>query len=267
VRTARVVTGRDGVLRFAGAYHGSAEAALPLDAPGLPATSRADLITTPQADAAAFLAALERDGQRVACVVIDLMPNRAGLVPVPDAFAALVRAETRRRGILLVVDEVITARLGVAGLHARYALEPDLVTLGKIIGGGFAVGAFGGSADVMGVLDPRRDDALPHAGTFSANPVTMRAGLAAMDMLSADAITRINTLGDALRDRIGRLGYAVSGAGSLFRLVEVEQDPQLWWRMYDAGVLVGTNGLCSVSTVMRDEDADQVVDALRAARA
>jgi glutamate-1-semialdehyde 2,1-aminomutase len=267
VRTARAFTGRDLLLRFDGSYHGIYDAALPDGAPGLTRAASGDVRTIPVADAAAFTAALDRDGDRIAAVIVDLMPNRAGLRPVPQAFADLVRAETRRREILLIVDEVITLRLGVGGLQGRYGLEPDLVTMGKIIGGGFAVGAWGGSAEVMAILDPRRGDtAVPHAGTFSANPVTTAAGLAALDLLDAPAIDRLNAMGDDLRGRVGALGYDVAGSGSLFRLLAVLGDFDLWWRLYRAGLLVATNGLCSLSTVMTGDDVDEIASRFAAAR-
>ncbi len=265
-RTARALTGRDGILRFEGSYHGIYDAALPAGAAGIPDVVYGDLYDTPVADEAAFLRALDEHGDRLACVIIDLMPNRAGLRPVPQAFADLVRAETTRRGILLIVDEVITLRLGLSGLHGRYGITPDLVTMGKIIGGGFAVGAWGGPADVMGVLDPRRAGNVPHAGTFSANPVTCAAGLAALDLLDQAAIDRINAHGDRLREAVAAMGYNVAGSGSLFRLLDILGDYDAWWRLYNAGVLVATNGLCSLSTVMTDADLEEIAARFAAAR-
>ena len=265
VRTARAFTGRSKVLRFAGSYHGMAEAVLPADSRGLPAGVAADLVTVPVADADALGDAIARHGGDLACVVIDLMPNRAGLEPVPQAFAELVRSETRRNGIVLIVDEVITLRLAPDGLHGLYRIAPDLVTMGKVIGGGFAIGAWGGSASVMGVLDPRVPGAIAHAGTFAANPVTMRAGLAAVDLLDAAATDRLNALGEDLRARVAALGYRVAGKGSLFRVLDREADDG-WWRLYRAGLLIGRNGLCSLSTVMDASTLDEVERRFAAAR-
>jgi glutamate-1-semialdehyde 2,1-aminomutase len=267
LRAARAFTGRPGVLRFAGSYHGMYDAVLAEDARGLTDGPRGELVTVPVADGPAFLAAIEREGHRLACVIIDLMPNRAGLQPVPAEFAALVRAETAARGILLVVDEVITLREETGGLQSAYGLVPDLVTMGKIIGGGFAVGAFGGRADVMAVMDPRLGGAMPHAGTFSANPVTMAAGLAALDLLDETATRRLNALGEDLRARVAALGYAVAGRGSLFRLLDLLDDVDGWWCLYRAGILVGTNGLCSLSTVMDGPTVDELERRFAAARA
>jgi glutamate-1-semialdehyde 2,1-aminomutase len=265
MRTARALTGRDGILRFEGSYHGIYDAALPAGAAGIPADTYTQLHDTPVADEPAFLAALDEHGDTLACVIIDLMPNRAGLKPVPQAFADLVRAETERRGILLIVDEVITLRLATGGLHGRYGIRPDLVTMGKIIGGGFAVGAWGGPQDVMGVLDPRRAGNVPHAGTFSANPVTCAAGLAAVDLLDGTAIDRINALGERLRERVAAAGYEVNGSGSLFRIPAILGDFDAWWRIYRAGILIATNGLCSLSTVMTEADVDEIAARFAAA--
>jgi glutamate-1-semialdehyde 2,1-aminomutase len=258
VRTARAFTGRDAVLRFAGSYHGTYDAALPAAAPGLTRAGRAELVTVPVGDAEAFAGAVDEHGERLACVLLDLMPNRAGLRPVPPELVALVRAETSARGILLVVDEVITGRLAVGGLQAAYGLQADLVTLGKVIGGGFPVGAFGGRADVMAVLDPRRPVPVGHGGTFSANPVSMRAGLAALDLLDAPAIERLNGLGDDLRTRLAGQGWDVAGRGSLLRVLDVAGNPDLWWRLYDAGVLLATNGLAALSTPMDAAAVEEV---------
>src|SRR4051794_18231424 len=266
-RTAPPPPGREGVLRFEGPYHGIYDGALPAGAAGIPADTYAHLHDTPVADEPAFLAALDEHGDELACVIIDLMPNRAGLKPVPRAFADLVRAETERRGILLIVDEVITLRLATGGLHGLYGLRPDLVTMGKIIGGGFAVGAWGGPQDLMGVLDPRRAGNVPHAGTFSANPVTCAAGLAAVDLLDGAAIDRLNALGDRLRERVAAAGYEVNGSGSLFRIPAILGDFDAWWRIYRAGILIATNGLCSLSTVMTEADVDEIAERFAAAAA
>ena len=138
--------------------------------------------------------------------------------------------------------------------------------MGKIIGGGFAVGAWGGPADIMAVLDPRVAGNVPHAGTFSANPVTCAAGLAALDLLDQPAIDRINAHGDRLREAVAAMGYNVAGSGSLFRLLDILGDYDAWWRLYNAGVLVATNGLCSLSTVMTEADVEEIAARFAAAR-
>jgi glutamate-1-semialdehyde 2,1-aminomutase len=265
VRAARTATGRDGLLRFEGCYHGSWDAVAPPAARGVPAAAQRDVLTLPVGDERAFLAAMDEHGERLACVLIDLMPNRAGLRPAEPSFAALVREQTARRGIVLVVDEVITLRLAVGGLQEVYGIEGDLVVLGKLIGGGLPIGALGGRAELMDVFDPRRPDAVAHGGTFSANPVSLRAGLAALDALDGAAIARIDALGERLRAGLCELGYTPSGRGSLLK-IHVPDPVELWWRLYDAGVLIAVGGLTCISTPMDDAVIERTLAAFERAR-
>jgi glutamate-1-semialdehyde 2,1-aminomutase len=205
---------------------------------------------------------MARHGEQIAAVIIDLMPNRAGLKPADHDFVEHVRAETRARGVLLIVDEVITFRLGLAGLHRQYRINPDLVTLGKIIGGGFPVGAVGGRLDVMAVFDPLRERHIGWGGTFSANPVTMTAGLVALEDFDADQIDHLNARGADLRERLTAAGVSVSGCGSLLQIHEAVDIKALWWELYRAGVLAGTNGLLALSTPMSDQDIDTIAEAV-----
>jgi len=260
IRLARAATGRSGVLRFQGAYHGSADAALQPPARGVPPGVEADVVTVPVGDGPALEAALDRHGDRLACVLFDAMPNRAGLVPAEAAFVALLRRETARRGIVLVQDEVITLRVAHGGIQSTYGLVPDLTTAGKVIGGGLPIGAVGGRAELMDLFDPRRPDPLAHPGTFSANPVSLRTGLASLELLTAEEIDRINGLGDALRAGLRERGWAVTGSGSLAR-VHVADPTALWWRLYDAGVLIAPNGLLCLSTPMDAATIDRALAA------
>ena len=255
LRLARAYTGRPAVLRFEGCYHGAYDGVLSSPR-GVPPGLAADSVLVPWSDADALARAAVEHGERLACVLVDLMPNRAGLRPAAPEFADAVARAAREAGALLVIDEVITFRLEHGGLHAAYGLQPDLVTLGKAIGGGLPVGAFGGRADVMAMFDPHRPDPLEHGGTFTANPPTMRAGLAALRLLTPEEIARINALGDRLRAGVAALGLEVHGRGSLSRAAI---DDDLWWRLYRAGVLVGRHGLMCVSTPMDDAAIDEVL--------
>jgi glutamate-1-semialdehyde 2,1-aminomutase len=265
VRAARAATGRDGLLRFKDCYHGSWEAVVADGARGVPTAAQRDVLTLPLGDERAFLAALDEHGGRLACVLLDLMPNRTGLRPVEPAFAALVREQTARRGIVLILDEVITFRLALAGLQELYAIEGDLVVLGKLIGGGLPIGALGGRAGLMDRFDPRRADALVHGGTFSANPVSLRAGLAALTALDAGTIAYIDALGERLRAGLGERGYEVTGRGSLLK-VHVSDPVALWWRLYSEGVLIAGNGLMCVSTPIDGAALELVLAAFERAR-
>jgi glutamate-1-semialdehyde 2,1-aminomutase len=253
LRVARAFTGRPKVLRFAGAYHGTSEDVVGEVPGGRP------VVVVPFGDEDAFRAAIAEHGDELACVLVDLMPNRLGLVSASREFAQLLHAETAAREILLVVDEVITFRLATGGLHEAYGLQPDLVTLGKVIGGGLPVGAFGGRADVMAVTDPREEDALALGGTFNANPLTMGAGLVALRLLDAATIDRINGLGDLLRAGLRERGFEVAGRGSLLR-VAADDALDLWWRLYRAGVLVARGGLAAISTPMDDGTVEEILE-------
>lgn len=263
LRLARAATGRDLVLRFAGSYHGSSDMVVDQDQPGVSPGAAAESVLVPVADEAAFIEAIEQYGDRLACVLLDLMPNRAGLRPVPHEFAQLVADRTRAAGALLVLDEVITFRVEVGGLQQRYGLTPDLTVLAKIIGGGFPVGAVGGREEFMDLFDPRRSRRISWGGTFNANPITMAAGLAALRGYQREQTARLNELGDGLRSRLEKAGTNVTGAGSLLR-VHADEPAEFWWRLYRGGVLVAPNGLMSLSTPMTDETIDHVYEIVTA---
>lgn len=250
IRAARAYTGKDIVIRFAGSYHGTSDAVVAADELGVSPGAHQDIIVVPQADRAAYDNAIAQAGDRLAGVLIDLMPNRAGLVPADTKFVQHIRNSSARAGALMIVDEVITLRLTSGGLATQYGIMPDLITAGKIIGGGFPVGAVAGSEKILSVFDPLREANVGWGGTFSANPISMTAGRVAMEKFDEDAINSLNATGDKLRESLITAGIAVSGLGSLIRLRESLDLTQLWWEAYRRGVLLGTNGLLALSTVM-----------------
>lgn len=305
IKAARGYTGRPGIAKFEGAYHGSydwAEVSLapspdawgPPDAPasvpyarGTPPSVPADVVVLPFNGTEAAVAGIEREARRLAAVLVDPVPNRIGLVPARPEFLRALREVTAAHGILLIFDEVISFRVGYHGAQGRFGIRPDLTTLGKIIGGGFPVGAVGGRADVMEVFDPRRGPSVPHGGTFNANPVTMAAGLAAMQMLDRAAFERLDDLGARLRaavaDCLKEAGVpgAVTGLGSLFRIHPVEREltdyrsarptPEeaarhqaLMRRLLEHGVLVAPTGLGCLSTPMGEAELEWFLEAFAA---
>ncbi len=264
LRAARAYTGRDLIVRFDGSYHGTGDAVVPPDALGVPRSVAASVLVLPQNDPGALMAAMREHGDEVAAVLIDLMPNRAGLKPAEPDFVKAVCDLTRRHGALLAVDEVVTFRLHEGGLHQRYGLHPDLIALGKIIGGGFPVGALGGRAEILEPFDPRMPGAVSWGGTFSANPVTMAAGLTALRLFDADAIEELNRQGDELRSRLLDAGVTVHGSGSLLRVITSDAT-KYWWSLYRRGVLCGTNGLLALSTAMTADHLDRIAEVVAAA--
>ncbi|AIJ23955.1 aspartate aminotransferase family protein [Amycolatopsis methanolica] len=258
LRAARAYTGRELIVRFEGSYHGTGDAVV---SPGAPGVVPGSVLVLPQNDLPALRAAMRDHGDRVAAVLIDLMPNRAGLTPADPAYVAELDALTRQHGALLAVDEVITFRLHEGGLHQRYGIRPDLVSVGKVIGGGFPVGAVGGRAEVLSPFDPQTPDGVSWGGTFSANPVTMSAGLTALRLFGPAEIAELNRRGDELRSRLRDAGVAVRGSGSLLRLMAADTT-KLWWSLYERGVLAGTNGLLALSTAMTPAHLDHIADAV-----
>jgi glutamate-1-semialdehyde 2,1-aminomutase len=302
LKAARAFTGRPKIAKCEGAYHGSYDyAEVSLDptpelwgrnapvsvayAKGTPDTVLADVVTIPFNDTEAAVSLIRGHGAELACVLVDPMPNRAGLAPADQTYLEGLRQITREVGALLIFDEVITFRLGYRGAQGLWGIDPDLTTLGKIIGGGFPVGAIAGRREYMAVFDPRSGKpALPHGGTFSANPVTMRAGLAAMELLDEAAFARLDVIGEAVRTgideafrRSGVPGGTV-GLGSLLKIhfadrpirdyrsaYTTEQEAQrqaIFNRaLLNRGVLAAGYGLMALSTPMTDVDIDTIVAA------
>jgi glutamate-1-semialdehyde 2,1-aminomutase len=148
----------------------------------------------------------------------------AGTIPAQPEFLRGLRQVTQECGVLLILDEVITFRLGYGGIQAAYGVQPDLTALGKLIGGGLPVGAFGGRADIMATFDPTRAGTISHSGTYNGNAATMAAGIAALELLTAEQIERLNRLGDGLRtrlqERVNGMGVdaILTGKGSLLQI-------------------------------------------------
>jgi glutamate-1-semialdehyde 2,1-aminomutase len=248
-----------------------------------------DVVTIPFNDIDAAVSLIREHGKELACVLVDPMPNRAGLVPADKAYLEALREVTREVGALLIFDEVITFRLGYRGAQGLWGISPDLTTLGKIIGGGFPVGAVAGGAEVMAVFDPTHGKpALPHGGTFSANPVTMRAGLAGMQLLDDAAFARLDAIGERVRHGIDeaferhRVPGRSVGLGSLLKIHFTERDVRDYRSAYptaaelqqqavfsrgllNRGVLAAGYGLMALSTPMTDDDVAQIIDAVSGA--
>lgn len=306
IKAARGFTGRSKIAKFEGAYHGSydwAEVSLgsgpdewgPLEAPasipyskGTPASVLEDVVVLPFNRTELAVARIEREAKNLAAVLIDPMPNRVGLIPARADFLRAIREVTAAHGICLIFDEVISFRLGYHGAQGVFGIRPDLTSLGKIIGGGFPVGAVGGRAEVMAVFDPRGGKPrVPHGGTFNANPVTMAAGLAAMQLMDEKAFDRLDEVGGKLRsgvqaclERAGVPG-AVTGMGSLFRLHPAERAfvdyrsavpsdadrarlDRLHRDLIDHGILLAPTGLGCLSTAVGEAEIEYFLEVLNA---
>jgi glutamate-1-semialdehyde 2,1-aminomutase len=198
LRLARAVTGRNQVVKFAGCYHGHADALLASagsglatlgipSSPGVPEATAADTIVCAYNDLASVAEAFVRHGQTIACVVVEPVAANMGVVPPEPGFLAGLRRICDDAGALLAFDEVITGfRLGRGGAQELYRVQPDLTVLGKIVGGGFPLAAFGGPAGLMDELAPA--GSVYQAGTLSGNPVATAAALATLERLRDDSV-------------------------------------------------------------------------------
>ncbi len=222
VATARHVTGRRKVLVFRGGYHGGL---LYFGGGGIPINAPYPFVIAPYNDAAETSRLIREHGDDLACVLTEAMMGSAGCIPADPAFLAMLRAETERVGALLILDEVMTSRFGPGGAHSLLGITPDLVTLGKWVGGGMSFGAFGGRAAIMDIYDPRQPGAMPHAGTFNNNVLSMSAGIAALtEVFPSEVAVQLHARGEHLRDRLNQLFAAhdaplqMTGQGSLMNL-------------------------------------------------
>ena len=209
LRLARAFTGRDKVLKFDGCYHGHADgllvkagsgvATLGLpDSPGVPASYAQHTLVAPYNDLNAVEALFTQHGDGIAAIIVEPMAGNMGVVAPASGFLEGLRSLTQRAGALLIFDEVITGfRLGWGGAQGRFGVTPDLTCLGKVIGGGLPVGAYGGRRDIMGLVAPLGP--VYQAGTLSGNPLAMSAGIATLRCLQAPgAYAQLDWLGERL---------------------------------------------------------------------
>jgi glutamate-1-semialdehyde 2,1-aminomutase len=303
IKASRAFTGRTRIAKVEGAYHGGYDYAEVSQTPrpenwgsidrpnnvplvhGTPDSSLDSVVIIPFNDVERALSILDENAADLAGVVLDPMPHRVGLNPVEAEFLDAIRAWTRKNGSLLILDEVITFRSTYGGLQMRYGIEADLTAMGTMIGGGFPVGAVAGRADVMDVMDPNGDTYLfPHSGTFSANPVSMVAGHAAMKHFDEPAVKRLNDLTERARKGISEAACSsgaracVTGGGSILRVHMKEHPPRnfreafltpdenlrlktLLDHLFDSGFIMINTCTAMMSTPMTEVEIDALVTA------
>lgn len=305
IKAARAITGRPKIAKSEGAYHGTYDYAEvsqkskpenwgsnlnPVSVPvveGTPQRALDDVVIIPFNDIDRTIDLLEQNRNELSCVLLDPLPHRVGLIPGSQKFMKAVRQWTEDNDVLLALDEVITFRMGFGGAQDWYEdVTPDLTSMGKIIGGGFPVGALAGKAKFMDCLDPTKDRLpFPFSGTFSANPVTMTAGRVAMELFDEDAVGKLNRLGDYARKEIAaaihssKANACVTGAGSMFR-VHLKPDPPVEYRsawqdsdeakkieilvnhLYNHGFMMISTCSAALSTVLTEAEVDAMVETL-----
>ncbi len=304
LKAARAFTSRPGIAKVEGAYHGLYDyaevsqtanpsnwgdpiepASVPV-AYGTPASALSDVVVIPFNDPERAIAILDRHADQLACVLVDPLPHRVGLIPASAEFVQTLHNWARDNGALLAFDEVITFRSEFGGAQQWFEIQPDLTAMGKMIGGGFPIGALAGRKDVMDVMDPLADKVLfPHSGTFSANPVTMTAGLACMELFDKSAVKQLNQLGRVTRERIADairiadIPACVTGAGSMFRIHMKPEVPENYRQAFitprqarltrtlldhllDNGIIMINTCSATLSTTMTEKEIDILVDSM-----
>jgi glutamate-1-semialdehyde 2,1-aminomutase len=299
LRVARGATGRSKILKFDGCYHGHvdsmlvragsglAEMASP-DSAGVTKETASETVVAPLNDISAFEKIFELQGSEIAAVIVEPIPANNGLLLQKESFLSEIVRIAKKHGSLVIFDEVITGfRVGFQGMAGRSGLRPDLVTYGKVIGGGFPVGAYGGRADLMDLVAPVGP--VYQAGTLSANPVAMRAGLATIKKIKREnpyakleeknhrlciAISKV--LGD--RGRVQRdsslfwmvLGDVKTSDGIVRDISNIpstqkEAYSKSFHKLLEQGIYLPPSGyeVGFLSTAHTDEDCDQFVEALR----
>ncbi|MFZ9888794.1 MAG: glutamate-1-semialdehyde 2,1-aminomutase [Myxococcota bacterium] len=297
LRLARGATGKDGIVKCEGCYHGHADSLLVKagsgvstlglpDSPGVPGDLARHTFNVPFNDHEALAQLLDEVGHQVACVILEPVAGNMGCVPPLPGYLEKVRELCTRHGVLLIFDEVMTGfRVALGGAQERYGVAPDITCFGKVIGGGLPVGAFGASRSLMAKLAP--EGAIYQAGTLSGNPLAMAAGLATLRPLFEDGVyTRLSTtamrVAEGMAEAARAVGFPASStsAGSMFSLFLRDRAPhdydtvkeadkdrfaRFFWLMLDRGVYLAPSAFEAgfVSLAHGEEEIDATLAAAR----
>jgi len=305
IKASRAYTGKPKIAKAEGSYHGTYDFAevsqtanpsnwgdinKPNKVPvvqGTPQKVLDDVVIFPFNEIEKTMHLLNQNADQIACVLIDPVPHRIGLFPATSKFIEAIYNWTRKNNALMVFDEVVSYRVTYAGAQCNYSVKPDLTAMGKIIGGGFPVGALAGKADIMAVLDPRGTFLKhPHSGTFSANPISMTAGRVAMEMFDEQAVLNLNTLAMKARKqieeviKIADVPMCITGAGSMFKLHFQKNAPNTYREAYQnretreiinelldylflkEDIIMINTLACMFSTTLTQKDIDRLSEAL-----
>jgi glutamate-1-semialdehyde 2,1-aminomutase len=228
---------------------------------------------------------IEQQAEQLAAVIVEPVMGSAGMIPAEQGYLDMLREVTERLGILLVFDEVISFRVAYGGAQEYYGVSPDLTCLGKLIGGGFPLGVFGGRGDVMAMFDPSHGrPQIPHPGSYNANPISLVAGATALELLTDEAIRLLNRRGETLRQKV-RMAFEdvglpaqVTGLGSLFAIhftpqpiksyrdtmgADADLRHRVFLGLFEEGVLIDPRGVGCVSMAIEEAEVEQFVGSLR----
>ncbi|NBA75102.1 glutamate-1-semialdehyde 2,1-aminomutase [Flectobacillus sp. BAB-3569] len=296
IRVARGYTGRDKIIKFEGCYHGHGDSFLIAagsgaitfghpDSPGVTKGVAKDTLTAPYNDLTAVQTLVDANKDQIACIILEPVVGNMGLVKPAEGFLEGLRQICDKEGIVLIFDEVMTGfRLAKGGFQERCGVTPDMTTMGKIIGGGMPVGAYGGKKEIMDCVSPAGP--VYQAGTLSGNPIAMAAGQAMLTYLNEhpEVYERIETVGNTLtsgiRANMQKLGlnYTLNHVGSMFTLFFTDKpvnnfedakssDTALFGKFFNAMLKRGVYMAPSqyeamfISTALTDEHVAQILDA------
>ena len=302
IRAARAFTGRHKFAKVEGGYHGTHDAVMvslridpsrggdyasPQPVPssaGLAAGTMQQAVIIPYNDADTARRILDAHAPELAAVIVEPVMGSVGMLPAEPEYLQMLRDFADASGAVLIFDEVISFRVAPGGAQEYYGVTPDLTALGKIIGGGFPVGAFGGRADIMSLYSPLRGPVVAHAGTFNANPITMAAGVATLNELTPIRYRRLAELAEMLRQGVRQVcaeleqPVAVTGIGSLFGIHFTGQPlrhyrdlaaadkalaERVFLGMLNEGFLLAPNLVGAVSLALGEIEVDAFVRAFR----
>ena len=276
IRAARAFTGRDLLARFDGAYHGTHDTVLP-GTPGVPDAVSGLVVDLPWGDPDGIERALAGRERNLAAIIIEPVQGAGGVRAAAPAFLRYLRDLATRIGAVLIFDEIIAFRIGPNGAQGVFGVSPDLTTLGKIVGGGYALAAFGGRAEIMDRFDARRPDAMSHGGTFNGNPVAAAAGLATLRELTPDRYARLAELGGRLRSRLADafasdgIDARVDGIASLFQVfagptlageAPLTASQTLFLGLLVDGFHLAPRGMGAIATPATEADVDELAVAI-----
>ena len=306
LRAARAYTGRTRFAKVEGGYHGThdgvtvsvrvdpsvageSDSPVPVAASaGLAPGVMEQVVVVPFNDTATAQRILEENAEDLAAVIIEPVMGSVGMVPALPEYLEMLRNFCTANGSILIFDEVISYRVAPGGSQEYYGITPDMTALGKIIGGGLPVGAFGGRRDIMDLYDPTTGPTVSHAGTFNANPLTMLAGAVTMEQLTPEVYRSLAEMTELLKQGIRdvcremEVSVQVTGLGSLFGIHFTDReilnyrdiasgDYDLRDRMFlgllNEGILMASNLVGSLSTAITEDDVGQFVAAFQTALA
>ena len=301
IRAARAFTKKSKLVKVEGGYHGSHEfvsiSVYPkksdlrtsnikstLEYPGQPKSLKNDVLVIPYNNISESEKILSENRKEIACLIIEPVVSQFGYLPGKIEYLKSIREITKKLGIILIFDEIQSFRLSKSGAQGVMNISPDLTTFGKVIGGGTPIGAFGGSKKIMSQFDPTSDSFIQHSGTFNANPISMVAGKTVLENLTESDYSRMNRLGEKLRNNLSDLfdelniGAKITGIGSLFGVhftndeitdyssvinSNVEMNKYFFMSLLNQGILLQSKFYGALNVLSDESDINTLIDKAR----